>query len=57
MHATLDLIRFYAGFGFSEIGEHELPTGIRERFGFANGNLEGANVRPMRRSATADLPV
>jgi GNAT superfamily N-acetyltransferase len=57
MHATLDLIRFYASFGFSEIGEHELPPGIRERFGFANGNLEGANVRPMRRSATADLPV
>jgi nucleotide-binding universal stress UspA family protein/predicted GNAT family acetyltransferase len=49
MHATLELIRFYASFGFTEIGEHELPPSIRERFSFANGELEGANVQPRRR--------
>ncbi len=49
MHATLDLIGFYGTFGFVTIGEDELPPTIRERFGFANGDLEGANVRPMMR--------
>jgi nucleotide-binding universal stress UspA family protein/predicted GNAT family acetyltransferase len=49
MHATLDLIRFYGTFGFIEIGEHELPPRIRERFSFADGELEGANVQPMYR--------
>ncbi len=49
MHATLDLIRFYATLGFTEIGEYELPPSIRERFSFANGDLEGANVQPMKR--------
>jgi nucleotide-binding universal stress UspA family protein/predicted GNAT family acetyltransferase len=53
MHATLDLIRFYATLGFIEIGEHELPPSIRERFSFANGELKGANVQPMRRPAPA----
>lgn len=49
MHSTLDLIGFYGTFGFQEIGEHELPASIRERFGFADGDLKGANVSPMKR--------
>ena len=49
MHATLDLVGFYSTFGFSPVGEHELPRTIMERFSFADGDLEGANVLPMRR--------
>jgi nucleotide-binding universal stress UspA family protein/GNAT superfamily N-acetyltransferase len=49
MHATLDLVTFYSTFGFAPIGEHELPRTIRERFSFADGDLEGANVLPMKR--------
>ena len=56
MHATLDLIRFYGTFGFTEIGEHELPRSIMERFSFANGDLDGANVQPMYRPAQAAMP-
>ena len=54
MHATLDLVRFYATFGFTVIGEDDLPPGIRERFSFAHGNLAGANVQPMKRPGTED---
>ena len=49
MHATLNLVGFYSSFGFAPIGEHELPATIMERFSFADGDLEGANVLPMRR--------
>jgi nucleotide-binding universal stress UspA family protein len=49
MHATLDLIGFYSTFGFAPIAEHELPWTIMERFSFADGDLEGANVLPMKR--------
>jgi nucleotide-binding universal stress UspA family protein/N-acetylglutamate synthase-like GNAT family acetyltransferase len=49
MHSTLELVEFYGSFGFREIDESELPDTIRERFNFAKGELEGANVSPMRR--------
>lgn len=49
MHSTLDLIGFYTGFGFTGIGEQELPASIRDRFSFADGELVGANVSPMKR--------
>jgi nucleotide-binding universal stress UspA family protein/predicted GNAT family acetyltransferase len=49
MHSTLDLIAFYGTFGFIEIRETELPVSIRNRFSFANGDLKGANVSPMKR--------
>ena len=49
MHATLELVSFYSSFGFAPIGEHELPRSIMERFSFADGDLKGANVLPMRR--------
>lgn len=56
MHSTLDLIGFYGTFGFFAIKEHELPASIRERFSFADGDLEGANVQPMYRPGQAPSP-
>jgi GNAT superfamily N-acetyltransferase len=53
MHSTLPLVAFYSSFGFTSIAEQELPGGIRARFDFAGGNLEGANAAPMRRLPTA----
>jgi len=49
MHSVLNLTGFYQKFGFREIPEAELPPTIRERFAFAGGELEGANVCPMKR--------
>ncbi len=51
MHSTLPLAQFYSSFGFRKISEDELPRSIRERFNFAEGDLEGANVVPMERPA------
>ncbi len=51
MHSTLPLAGFYSSFGFRKIREDELPPSIKERFNFAEGNLESANVVPMRRAA------
>jgi GNAT superfamily N-acetyltransferase len=56
MHATLDLIGFYGTFGFTEIGEQELPVSIRDRFSFADGELAGANVSPMKRVPPQNPP-
>ena len=53
MHATPGLIRLYAPSGFREIGEHGFPESIGDRFSFADGELEGANVSPVQRPATA----
>ncbi|MDP3563931.1 MAG: GNAT family N-acetyltransferase [Methanoregula sp.] len=52
MHATLELVSFYATFGFVPVNEPELPQTIRERFNFADGELEGSDVQPMKRPAT-----
>lgn len=52
MHSTLELVRFYGSFGFVAIPERELPKTIRDRFNFAEGELKGANVCPMRRIPT-----
>ncbi|MDP3397464.1 MAG: ATP-binding protein [Methanoregula sp.] len=49
MHSVWDLTKFYGNFGFVPINEKELPPTIRERFAWAGGEMEGANVRPMRR--------
>ncbi len=49
MHSVWDLTKFYGNFGFVPIDEKELPPTIRERFAWAEGEMEGANVRPMRR--------
>lgn len=49
MHSKLELMDFYGSFGFYSIPEAELPKSIRDRFGFAMGNLKGIDVCPMRR--------
>lgn len=49
MHSVWDLTKFYGNYGFVPIAEKELPPSIRERFAWAQGEMEGANVRPMRR--------
>lgn len=51
MHSVLNLTGFYRHYGFIPIGEEELPPTIRERFAWAGGALDGANVSPMRRDA------
>jgi nucleotide-binding universal stress UspA family protein/N-acetylglutamate synthase-like GNAT family acetyltransferase len=49
MHATLELVNFYSVFGFRKIDESELPQTIRDRFVFAEGDMKGLHVQPMRR--------
>jgi hypothetical protein len=52
MHSVWDLTKFYGNFGFVPIDEKGLPPTIRERFAWAGGEMDGANVRPMRRDPT-----
>jgi len=49
MHAVRNLVDFYGKYGFVSIPESELPPTIRGRYAFALGEMEGANVQPMRR--------
>jgi PAS domain S-box-containing protein len=49
MHSVRDLTRFYGNYGFVLIDEKELPPTIKERFAWAEGEMEGANVAPMKR--------
>lgn len=51
MYAVESLAGFYAEFGFISIPERNLPPGVRERYTWAAGNMEGAEVRPMFRKA------
>ena len=51
MHSTLALVKFYSSFGFEPIPESALPRSIKERFNFAEGEMKGANVSPMKRPA------
>jgi GNAT superfamily N-acetyltransferase len=51
MYAVRHLTGFYGQFGFELIPESTLPPVIRERYTWAAGNLEGAEVQPMRRHA------
>lgn len=51
MYAVERLAGFYAELGFISIPERDLPPGIRERYTWAAGNMEGAEVRPMFRRA------
>lgn len=51
MYAAESLAGFYAEFGFVSIPERDLPPGVRERYTWAAGNMEGAEVRPMFRRA------
>ncbi|OPX69544.1 MAG: Universal stress protein [Methanoregulaceae archaeon PtaU1.Bin059] len=49
--STADMIEFFRSFGFNEIPEKEMPGSIRERYSFALGDLAGADLYPMSRSA------
>ena len=51
MYAVRHLTGFYHQFGFEPVPESALPPVIRERYTWAAGNLEGAEVQPMRRRA------
>lgn len=51
MYAVKHLEPFYRSFGFGQIPESALPPAIRERYLWATGNLEGAEVVPMCRVA------
>jgi GNAT superfamily N-acetyltransferase len=51
MHAVRHLVGFYEKQGFVPIEEKALPSTIRERYVWAGGNLEGAEVQPMYRKA------
>ena len=50
MHSVKNLTGFYSHYGFATIAESELPPTIRERYAWAGGEMEGANVAPMKRS-------
>ncbi|MDD1695157.1 MAG: GNAT family N-acetyltransferase [Methanoregula sp.] len=49
MYAVLHLVDFYKSFGFVPIPETELPMTVRERYSWAMGEMEGAEVCPMKR--------
>lgn len=49
MHSLTNLTGFYGHFGFIPIAESELPATIRERYAWAQGEMEGADVSPMKR--------
>jgi PAS domain S-box-containing protein len=49
MHAVRELVGFYRHSGFVPIDEKELPPTIRDRYAWAGGEMEGADVCPMRR--------
>jgi GNAT superfamily N-acetyltransferase len=51
MYAVENLTGLYAEFRFMSIPERDLPPGVRERYTWAAGNVEGAEVRPMYRRA------
>jgi signal transduction histidine kinase len=50
MHSVRNLVRFYGNHGFVPIPETDLPPTIKERYAWAVGNMEGADVAPMKRS-------
>jgi len=52
MHFLRNLTGFYARYGFVAIPEGALPPTIRERFAWAQGEMEQANVAPMMREPT-----
>jgi nucleotide-binding universal stress UspA family protein/GNAT superfamily N-acetyltransferase len=49
MYAVLPLVNFYSSLGFEPIAEHDLPETIRERYAWAMGDMNAADVCPMKR--------
>ena len=52
MHSVRNLTGFYGHYGFVPISEEKLPPSIRKRYEWAVGEMEGANVCPMKRDAS-----
>jgi signal transduction histidine kinase len=53
MHSVRNLDKFYGSYGFVPIPESELPPTILQRYAWAQGEMEGANVLPMKREPAA----
>ena len=51
MYSVAGLEPFYAGFGFAEIPQADLPPSVRARYDWAAGDMEAARVTPMCRPA------
>mgnify|MGYP007088137917 CR=1 FL=1 len=51
LHSVVNITGFYGHYGFRPIPQGELPDSIRERFAWDHGEMQGANVCPMRRDA------
>jgi nucleotide-binding universal stress UspA family protein/predicted GNAT family acetyltransferase len=49
MYAVRGLEEFYGEFGFERIPEQQLPSSVRTRYTWAAGDMEAAEVTPMRR--------
>ncbi len=49
MYAVSSLVNFYFSFGFVPVREQELPATIRERYSWAMGDMNAADVCPMKR--------
>ncbi len=49
MYAVSPLVNFYSSFGFVPIRERDLPATIRERYAWAMGDMDAADVCPMKR--------
>jgi GNAT superfamily N-acetyltransferase len=49
MYSVKNLSGFYSHFGFVPVGESGLPPSIRQRYAWADGEMEGADVLPMQR--------
>ncbi len=49
--STGGMIEFFRSFDFQEIPDKDMPASIRERYGFALGDLAGADLYPMKRSS------
>ena len=56
MYAVRHLVDFYVTFGFVPVPEGELPVTVRERYSWAMGEMEGAEVCPMKRVPTGMGP-
>jgi nucleotide-binding universal stress UspA family protein/GNAT superfamily N-acetyltransferase len=54
MYAVLHLVNFYGSLGFEPIPEQELPRTIRSRYEWALGDMQSANVCPMKRAPAKD---
>lgn len=51
MYAIRELVGLYERFGFVPVTEEDLPPSVQERYRWAAGNMEGADVQPMCRKA------